>query len=173
MHIGFLDSPFLEEKYLHSSMLHSKLMPKSAFLYGIDVNVADMGKYRSLTEDENNTVMDLSERNVGISGLKDAQFDVVLISEVLEHISNPGIFLKNLYEICKENDSSLLVTVPNSFNLDFFIEANDSREIVHPEHYFYFSPITIKRLLESESFVVKKTLMYTPGGRGGYDGITQ
>lgn len=173
LHIGFLDSPFLEEKFLSSEMLHSKLKRESAFVYGVDVNAKDLEKYRLLTGDENNCVINLSERGADLRIFQDLKFDVVLIPEVLEHISNPGEFLKNLYLICKAHQSNLIVTVPNAFNFEFFLEASDSREIVHPDHYFYFSPITIRKLLESESFFVRQTSMYTPGGSKKYRGITQ
>lgn len=172
LHIGFLDSPFLEERFISSEMLHSKLRCESAFVYGIDVNVQDLEKYRRLTGDANNCTLNLSENEVALEIFEKMKFDVVLIPEVLEHISNPGKFLKNLYQICVIHQSKLIATVPNAFNFEFFLEAANYHEIVHPEHYFYFSPFTIRKLLESEKFVVQQTSMYTSGSKS-YPGITQ
>jgi SAM-dependent methyltransferase len=45
---------------------------------------------------------------------EDSQFDVIIASEVLEHVDDPGIFLRDLTR-CLSPDGILIVTVPNGY----------------------------------------------------------
>ncbi|MCL5990546.1 MAG: glycosyltransferase [Bacteroidetes bacterium] len=173
IHFGFLDSPFLESKFDSSKILHTELKNITNGLYGVDINEIDLKKYRNLTNDNNNCLLDISNPYVDLRNLMEVDCDVILFAEVLEHIPNPGEALKNLHEICLHKSAKLIVSVPNAYNFDFFMTANESIEIVHPDHFFYFSPVTIRKLLTKYGFIVEQLNMYTPGGNKNYPGITQ
>jgi SAM-dependent methyltransferase len=173
LHFGFLDTPFLEKKVLSSNMLHAELKKVAEFLFGVDINARDLEAYRSLTHDCNNCLLDISEKDIDLNIIDKYNFDIVLLPEVLEHIMNPGLALANIYKICKKSGAKLIVTVPNAFNLSLFINAANGVEVVHPEHYFYFSPVTIRKLLQDSGFDIEKLNMYTSKGNHSYPGITQ
>lgn len=46
---------------------------------------------------------------------RDKTFDIVIVGELLEHLSNPGFFIREVHRVLKEN-GTLLGTVPNAFN---------------------------------------------------------
>jgi hypothetical protein len=173
LHFGFLDTPFLETKLLSSDMLHVELKKIAQFLFGVDISANDLEQYRSLTHDCDNCLLDISKQNTDLKMLDAYDFDIILLPEVLEHIMNPGIALDNIYKICKKSSAKLIVSVPNAFNFSLFIDATNGVEVVHPDHYFYFSPITIKKLLQDSGFDVGTLNMYTSRGDPSCPGITQ
>jgi SAM-dependent methyltransferase len=86
------------------------------------------------------------------------KFDVILAGEIIEHLSNPGLFLKQCKKHLKK-EGFLILSTPSTFNLYenlknvLFLRINPP---VNPEHTFYYSPSTIKELIERESFKVEK-----------------
>lgn len=57
--------------------------------------------------------------------------DVVVAGELLEHLPNPGMCLKNIAELMDKQRSILLVTVPNAFSLrNFFSVLLRNNELV-------------------------------------------
>ncbi len=81
------------------------------------------------------------------TNLAQQNFDIILAGEIIEHLSNPGIFIKNITCLMK-NNTSLILTTPNAFSFKQFFIAMFRREKVHYDHNFYFSYRTIKHLLE-------------------------
>jgi SAM-dependent methyltransferase len=88
----------------------------------------------------------------------DSKFDVILAGELIEHLSNQGLFLRN----CKKylnKDGLLILSTPHSFNIRemflnlFFLRDNP---LVNPEHTCYYTPRTINQLLNREGFRVVK-----------------
>jgi len=74
--------------------------------------------------------------------------DIVLASDILEHLSNPGLFLENLQHFnCK-----IIISVPNAFckaGLDWMVK---NKENVHRDHVAYYSYNTFKALIERYGF---------------------
>lgn len=153
LHIGFLDSPFYEQKVKDGSLLHSRIKDISDYCFGIDIDFETLEKYREVSLDYDNDIFDIC-KNISEEEYKtfDQHFDLILLPEVLEHLKNPGIALSNLKNICARNNAKLCITVPNSYYLLNFCAALNGNEIVHPGHYYFFSPYTLKKLLEDSDF---------------------
>lgn len=65
---------------------------------------------------------------------EDEEFDTVLCAEVVEHVLNPHLFLKECVRVCKKG-GRLIVTFPNGKHPD-------------PDHQHIFSPTTATKLIE-------------------------
>jgi glycosyltransferase involved in cell wall biosynthesis len=74
---------------------------------------------------------------------EDGEFDTVLCAEVVEHVLNPHLFLKECSRICKKG-GRLIVTFPNGVHPD-------------PDHQHVFSPVSATKLLEP---FAEKTRIY-------------
>jgi 2-polyprenyl-3-methyl-5-hydroxy-6-metoxy-1,4-benzoquinol methylase len=87
------------------------------------------------------------------------KFDVIFAGAVIEHLSNPGLFLDRCRKHLKK-DGWLIVDTYNVFCLNYKIGGmirflNNDLE-VHPEHTCFFSPTVMKNLMKRHGFVVKR-----------------
>lgn len=173
LHLGFVDAPFSEERTRKKLLLHQRLQERAQLVYGLDVDQKSVELYRQLTGDTQNMVFDLLKPQANLDPLAQ-RFDVVLFGEVLEHLLNPAAALANLREICLRNPGAkLCVTVPNAFSLLEFAVAIGGDELVHPDHYFYFSPVTLKKLLTDTGFKHVEIRLYAHARLRGSAGITK
>lgn len=94
--------------------------------------------------------------NLEING----KFDIVFAGEIIEHLNNPGLFLSKVKKAL--NDKGLFIlTTPNAFSVQRFISifwhrTNDPP--VNPEHTCYYTPHTLRTLLERYGFKIKKII---------------
>jgi len=89
------------------------------------------------------------------------KFDVIFAGDVIEHLDNPGLMLRQCRKHLKE-EGLLIVTTYNIFNLDYklanIIRFFDNNLEVHPNHTCFYSPTTIKNLLFRNGFKVNKII---------------
>ncbi len=82
------------------------------------------------------------------------EFDCIVAGEVMEHLSNFGLFLDNMRQHLK-SDGHLVVTVPNAFSISNFYRILRKNKIrVHEEHTCWFDPITLTQLFKRHNFIV-------------------
>ena len=146
LHFGFADSPFTKERYGTKQMLHSRIREVARDVWGADIDKEGVEIYRELSGDKQSWIMDICDPNLDVKKYT-KNFDVIIFGEILEHLLNPGDALRNLLKISRSNSAKLVITTPNALNAAGFVAATKGREIVHPEHYYYYSPVTLERLL--------------------------
>lgn len=171
LHFGFTDSPFMQERIKNGEILHLKIKKVSRELWGTDIDAKSLRKYVKITGDKNVMSLDISKPLKNPRKYK-KNFDLLIFGEVLEHVLNPGITLHNLAKICRINRAKLLVTTPNAFNVAGFMAAWRGNEIVHPEHYYYYSPVTLNRLLIDTGFTNIRMSLYASDATKDTEGIT-
>ena len=74
-------------------------------------------------------------------------FDIIIMTNVLEHIPNPSGFLKTLHSFLKD-DGLLVLSVPDE---EPYITSGDISTLFH-EHYSYFTDQTINNVLKVAGF---------------------
>lgn len=173
LHFGFLDSPFLEKKINDKGLLHELIKEDAEFLYGIDVNENDLSIYRNLLNDFNNMIFDIQDDSVNLPSELNKNYDLILFSEVLEHMPDPGKACKRLYEIAQLNNARVIITVPNAFNNLCFNYALQGVEFIHPDHFHYYSPLTLTNLLKYAGFKNIDISFYTADLTKPEEGITK
>ena len=88
--------------------------------------------------------------------------DVIVAGELLEHLPNPGLCLKNVTELMDKQRSILLVTVPNALSMrNFFSVLLRNNELVRADHNYYFSYMSIKCVLSSCGFSIVDIFVYS------------
>jgi 2-polyprenyl-3-methyl-5-hydroxy-6-metoxy-1,4-benzoquinol methylase len=86
------------------------------------------------------------------------KFDVIFAGEIIEHLSNPGLFLNQCYEHLNDN-GVLIITTPNCFSffrLACIIRRFTNNPDVNLQHTCWFSPTVIKELLSRAYFKINK-----------------
>jgi 2-polyprenyl-3-methyl-5-hydroxy-6-metoxy-1,4-benzoquinol methylase len=116
---------------------HAILKKISSDVYGIDLALPE--KYKSDPHYREMSAEDFSFPD---------KFDVIFAGDLIEHLSNPGLFLL----CCKRQlkpGGKLVLTTPSAFNLFNLAEKITKREpSVNPDHTVYFNSNTLEKLLQ-------------------------
>lgn len=85
----------------------------------------------------------------------DKHFDVVVMSHVLEHISNPGNLLREIKRILK-NNGIMVISAPNLDGFWVKIKKEKWPGLRPKEHIWQFGITSLRELLEKQGFKVKR-----------------
>jgi len=144
-------------------LLHFELEKIASDLYGFDFD------QRGLDILEGHGSKNLYQ--VDIEALGDVQlndtFDIILGGEMIEHLSNPGLFLNGVRRFMRD-DTLLIITTVNAYcALRFMLYGLRGRggknEPVHPDHVGYYSYKTISLMLERQDLKLKEFHFYDIG----------
>ena len=150
LHFGCTDAPLTTERVQKGELLHSKVMEVSSEVVGVDVSqpsIEYLKKQLGINNIICGDVQNLSTLNLP------KNFDTIVVGELLEHLSNPGLFLENLRNICSSN-TIVVITVPNAFSIKSFLRVLTKKELVHPDHIAYYSPRTVSTLFQRFGFEI-------------------
>ena len=133
---------------LEKTWLHARIKSVAAHVVGLEKNPEQV---EALTRLGYNIVQgDAESFDLG------AQFDVVFAGELIEHLSNPGLFLECAKRHLKP-DGVLLLTTPNRFSAAHFVSAFMRNRIPEYEkaiakHVCYFDENSLRDLLIRHGF---------------------
>lgn len=86
------------------------------------------------------------------------KFDVVFAGELIEHLSNPGLFLTSAARGLKK-DGLIILSTPNPFSLNRLVrilQTLTNEPAVNPDHTLYLSPQNIRTLAHKCGLRVKR-----------------
>ncbi len=76
----------------------------------------------------------------------DAEYDVVVAGDIIEHLSNPGCMLDGALKVVKPG-GMLIVSAPNAFSLPAFTRLLAGRFREGAQHVLNFNHLTLQQLL--------------------------
>jgi SAM-dependent methyltransferase len=134
--------------------LHGHLVRSAASVLGVDIAGQEVEQlrlrgYRMICADAIRVTLDRS-------------FDVITAGEIIEHLDEPGPFLRNMHTHLKE-DGILVLTTPNVFFAFHFVEslfASPYRRW-NPEHVGWYCYFTLENLLARSGFYVEECIYFT------------
>lgn len=91
-----------------------------------------------------------------VETLSVGQFDVAASFHVIEHVDSPNRFLRAIVERVRVG-GLVVIETPNIQSAPFNLMRSRWRQFI-PEHYFFFNPGTLRRLLESNGLRVEAIL---------------
>lgn len=110
-----------------------------------------------LKEVANTTTVDRDNADICLNVEKDdlpqGKYDIIICGEILEHLSNAGMFLDKLHKY----NLPIILTVPNAFGNN---SARIGVENVNKEHVAWYSYHTLKVLVERHGFIVTEWYWY-------------
>jgi methionine biosynthesis protein MetW len=124
-------------------------------LYGVDISS------KCLKECRKKGIKNLKKVNLEEEKLpyRKNSFDIVICSEVFEHLFNPHIALQEIKRVLKDNGFAIF-SFPNELNLRSRIRILFGGEIHDPlavgSHIRFFKPNTIRKFLNLNGFEVEK-----------------
>jgi len=128
----------------NKNWVHKILKNQAKEVYGLDLDfdeslLADTALYKKASAEN----FDFNNK-----------FDIIFAGDLIEHLSNPGLFLESSSRNLKEG-GRLILTTPNCFNLFNITEKITKYEpTVNIDHTCYFNTKTLKRLLEKNGWWV-------------------
>lgn len=161
LHLGATDAPETEAAIRQGRMLHFKLRDVASCLVGMDNNQGMIDYLR-----EKHGVSDIRYGDIEVVGdYPRESFDVAVVGEILEHLSNPGRALDALRSNLADG-ATVVVTVPNAYALKGFLRACAGHEFIHPDHTLHHSLHTLQAMLFRHGFVVERAFSFYNGGWG-------
>lgn len=163
LHLGCADYPFTQDSIDAGRLLHFELDKITEELYGFDFDEKGL---KILEENGATNLYQADLENLDAVDL-DKKFDVIVAGEMIEHLSNPGLFLKGIQRYMSE-DTKLLITTINAYmGMRFWIYGLRGRggsfEPVHQDHVAYYSYSTLNLIVERENLKVDEFMFYNLG----------
>lgn len=163
LHLGCTNYPYTKESLDNEMLLHFELERAARALYGFDFDERGLQILKN-SGAKNLYRADLEKlEEVAL----DETFDVIIAGEMIEHLSNPGLFLRGVRRFMN-SETNLIITTINAYGaLRFLIYGlrgkGGANEPVHPDHVAYYSYRTLSLILERENLEVKKFYFYDIG----------
>ncbi|WP_448516113.1 glycosyltransferase [Pseudothermotoga sp.] len=158
-HIGFADHKDLIMKKLQNNVwLHKRLLEVCNVCYGIDIDCQAVEFVRNTLGISNVYCLDLINEDLPYEVSKN-HFDYVLLPEVIEHLDDPVLFLKEIRRKFIDIAERIIVTVPNAFRLLNFHLAMKNSEGINTDHRYWFTPYTILKLIVRAGFEPEELFM--------------
>jgi len=159
--LGFIDAGWTPERIAGGNLLHLWIKKAASLLVGVDLD--DSFRHLLPAENENYRLFfgNVEDEKM-MSKLREFDFDVVVAAEILEHVDNPGLFLKSVKGVMKP-EAALVLTVPNGLRHQNAAYVAQGVEMVHPDHNYWYSPTTIQTLMTKNGFHVENLAGYIFG----------
>lgn len=163
LHLGCTNYPYTNESIENNVLLHFDLKKVSGELHGFDFDLdgLEILKQAGETNLHQGDLEKLDEVNLNET------FDVIVAGEMIEHLSNPGLFLRGIKRFMNKKTNLLITTINAYSGMRFFIYGlrgkGGENEPVHPDHVAYYSYKTLKLVLEREQLNVANFYFYDLG----------
>jgi 2-polyprenyl-3-methyl-5-hydroxy-6-metoxy-1,4-benzoquinol methylase len=163
LHLGCTNYPYTEQSLEHNSLLHLELKEISSELWGFDFDQRGLDILVSQGI-KNLHLADLEKlENVNL----DQTFDVIIAGEMIEHLSNPGLFLNGIKRFMNQNTNLVITTINAYSGMRYAIYALRGKrglnEPVHQDHVAYYSYSTLKLIVQRAELEVGKFSFYDLG----------
>jgi SAM-dependent methyltransferase len=163
LHLGCTNYPYTEDAISKGMLLHFELEKIASQLYGFDFDRAGLDIIKKAGA---GNVFEADLERLSVVPI-DETFDVIIGGEIIEHLSNPGLFLNGIKRFMR-SDTRLVITTINAYcAMRFLIYGLRGRggvnEPVHPDHISYYSYKTLKLMLERHGLVLNEFHFYDIG----------
>jgi 2-polyprenyl-3-methyl-5-hydroxy-6-metoxy-1,4-benzoquinol methylase len=123
---------------------HFRLEERARSCLGIDTQAAEIERWRAAGHEV--VLADAETFQIG------RRFDVVVAADLIEHLSNPGMFLQTAWKHLNPSGRLCLVT-PNALSLNNALKSLAGVKVrVNPDHTCWFDRVTLRQLLARYRF---------------------
>jgi hypothetical protein len=156
-----------DELVTSEEFLHKTLQKISSRVIGIDYNEKFINYLNKNHGIDDIYFWDIEQKD----SLSFVNFnpDIVLFGEILEHLSNPGFALRNIADNLMDENTKLVITIPNGLSAWNFFWALFGKEMHDPDHSLLFTPRIVSRLLEKNNLICQDIYYYHSTLRKGTD----
>lgn len=161
LHLGFVgmtDLPSADKlaAAARGQVLHADLRTVACELHGVDLDADAVARIRDDLHWDGVFVGD-AERLDEVAGLA-APYDVVVVGDLIEHITRPGQMLEGLKPLVGR-DGTLIISTPNAFGLMGNLRVTWGRYVEGDQHVLNFNAATLTQMLSRHGW--EMTELYT------------
>ncbi len=153
LNVGAAGNAALYNKRGDGEWLHAKLSQVSSRLLGLDIDAEQCGILKNMgfeVEIGNCETIKLNKK-----------FDLIVMSDVIEHVSNPGLALTNLAAHLN-NGGHIVLTTPNATYLGNMVGAILARSPnTFWDHVSLFGPENIQALCDRHDLLLERVDFFT------------
>lgn len=132
--------------------IHSTLAESAKKIVGIDIDSDGIIKMKARGFD----VLDMNAENIVL----DHKFDYIIAGEVIEHLSNPGLFLSGITKILNDN-GEIILTTPNISSVFIYLVTAFWGKTQDVTHVYYFDRTNLESLISRYDLKIK-SLVFIP-----------
>lgn len=132
--------------------LHQLLSKRTKKIIGIDIDK----KALSRLEKKGFEVYLMDVEKISLK----EQFDYIIAGELIEHLSNPGLFFQSSYKHLKK-DGKIILTTPNISSIFLYFLIVFLNKTQDKSHVYYFDEKNLLVLISRFPYVIKK-IEYIP-----------
>lgn len=163
LHLGCTNYPYTKEAIDNDALLHFELDKIASELYGFDFDQAGID---ILEQNGTKNLYQADLEKLEAVNL-DETFDVIIAGEMIEHLNNPGLFLRGIKRFMNPN-TKLVITTINAYCAmrfwQYFLRGKGGKaEPVHPDHVTYFSYSTLSLIIDHAGLSVSDFYFYDLG----------
>lgn len=163
LHLGCTNYPYTKEAIDNDALLHFELDKIASELYGFDFDQAGID---ILEQNGTKNLYQADLEKLEAVNL-DETFDVIIAGEMIEHLNNPGLFLRGIKRFMNPN-TKLVITTINAYCAmrfwQYFLRGKGGKaEPVHPDHVTYFSYSTLSLIINHAGLSVSDFYFYDLG----------
>jgi 2-polyprenyl-3-methyl-5-hydroxy-6-metoxy-1,4-benzoquinol methylase len=130
---------------------HAEIAKTASYALGVDLFEQGIKKFQELG-------LDASVQNAEDLKLDKEDFDLAIVSELIEHVSNPGLVLDSIYKHLRIG-GNVLITTPNPFGFGTIVRRLVyGNSPVNSDHVTWYDPIFLAFLVRRSGFQVEKIL---------------
>lgn len=164
LHVGACDHiQNINSKIASDTWLHAQINTVSSECIGIDIDK------KSIQLCHNSGVDNIYYYDVytgeGNSTVTENDYDICVLGEVIEHLGDVKSFLVNLKNLLSPT-TVVLITVPNAFWIKNLFSMLRSVENCNSDHWYYFSPTTLKRMVDGTGYKLLDFVWHGKGAPG-------
>lgn len=154
LHVGCTDHPFFKSSLANEELIHTKVSEVATKVIGIDIALEDVASMVSHGYDVR--VIDAQTMSSHEWG---EAFDIVLLGDVIEHITNPGMVIEEARKVLAVG-GKIVITVPNAFGIIRYVKSFFRYEQVHSDHVAYYSSGVLDTLARNTSLIIEQSAWY-------------
>lgn len=120
---------------------------------GFKVYGVEMEKETVKAVQEKFGLKNIYQKNIKEIGFPERYFDVITLFDILEHLENPEVILKELKKLLKPN-GVLVVQSPNIKSIMFKLTKEKWNWLLFPNHLYHFTPKSLASLLNDSGYKI-------------------